>query len=359
MLHALVFTITSLLPGPQGFVPSHLAPTSAGSCRACHRRIYDEWSESAHARSFTSPLFQRRWMESGKSQSCLSCHASRSVFETGLGVQPKARGHNALEGVNCASCHRQGEYQVGPHSTPNAAHPTIKDGAIRSVGMCASCHDTPCEINPGGDDGQVHDYLHAPQRHRETCQSCHMSRIEAKTVSLVRPFYPARTGRSHWIKASRDPEVLRKTLSLETRIEGKHLELSITNTSTAHRLPGNVERSLILETRYLDRKGLEFDRVREYLMYKTKTRLRAGETRYYEYFLKPHYEAVETKVWYRLFDDQPKSEWTLIDRVARSIHGPRPVPETPSQMPNLPIRVLPTRPGSFSGVAPKRLPEGF
>ncbi len=306
--------------------------TTSFSCRACHTRIYEEWAGSSHARAFDSPVFQAKYRARGRPESCLKCHSPGSVWEHGLGRVPLARKEWKEEGVNCISCHRDGIHMVGPHDTHDAAHPTLRDGAIRSVGMCGSCHDKPCECQDHG-SGQVHDYLHSPQRRRETCQSCHMPEVFASSVDLVRPTYPARKGRSHRIDASREPEVLRLAVALDARVEGKFLHVWLTNEASGHMLPGGPERALVLETVFTDRNGLEFDHEIEYLMAKTNTRIRPAETRFYRYLLKPRFEGFEIRLMHRLFENQPRADWVLIDRLDHSFVDPFPVSPRPTLLP--------------------------
>lgn len=307
--------------------PEQVAST-ARSCRSCHQRLYDEWAGGAHAEAFLSPLFQERWRERRRPESCLQCHAPESVFERGPHRLPESRKAVLEEGVSCISCHRHGSAMVGPHRTPDAAHPTIQDATIRSVGMCASCHDGARECDSDV-DGQVHAYLHSPQRARETCQSCHMPATLDTSVSLMKPTYPARRGRSHRMLASRDPEVLRLAAKMDAFVEGKYLQVTLENRTAGHQLPGSSGRALVLVVRFTDRNGLEFDRQHEYLMSRTGTRLRPGENREYRFLLKPRYEGVEAVLYYRLTERQDPRDWVRIDRVGLRLDGRGPLPEPP------------------------------
>lgn len=309
-----------------------LVASDSQSCKNCHTQIYQEWSRSSHANAFRSPLFQRKYKARGRPASCLGCHAPAPIYENQVGLAPPRRHHAVEEGVSCLSCHRRGEFMVGPHRTPDAAHPTIEDASLRSVGMCASCHDRPCECN-SGHSGQLHDYLHAPQRARETCQSCHMPEVYRSSVDLVRPKYPARRGRSHYVEASRDPDVLRLSVRLDAKVEGRFWYLTLENATSGHMLPGGPERALVAITRFTDKRNLELDRQHEYLMARTRTRLRPAEQREYRYLLKPHFEGVETKLYYRLFEDQPFEDWLVIDRIGLRLDGKGPLPEAPTNRP--------------------------
>ncbi len=221
---------------------------------------------------------------------------------------------------------------VGPHRTPDAAHPTIQDATLRSVGACASCHSGPSDCEAAL-TGQVEQYLHAPQRSRETCQSCHMPAIMDTSVDLMRPRYPARPGRSHRIEASRDPEVLRQSVKMDGFLEGKYFHVTLENKTTGHKLPGSIGRALILVVRFTDNQGLEFTHTNEYLMGKTHTRLNPAEQREYTYLLKPKYEGVEAVLYYRLTDDQTLKEWVRLDRIGLRLDGRGPLPEPQSRQP--------------------------
>ncbi len=63
---------------------SAVALDGAASCGACHSRVYDEWSESWMARSFSNATFQAiyaystefdRQNDASTAQACLRCHA--------------------------------------------------------------------------------------------------------------------------------------------------------------------------------------------------------------------------------------------------------------------------------------------
>jgi hypothetical protein len=147
------------------------------------------------------------------------------------------------------------------------------------------------------------------------------------SVSLMKPTYPARHGRSHRMLASRDPEVLRLAVKMDGFLEGKYFHVSLENRTAGHQLPGSSGRALVLVVRYTDRQGLEFDHQHEYLMARTGTRLRPGENREYRYLLKPRYEGVEAVLYYRLTARQDPRDWVRIDRVGLRLDGRGPLPE--------------------------------
>jgi hypothetical protein len=169
-----------------------------------------------------------------------------------------------------------------------------------------------------------------------------MPEVFASSVDLVRPSYPARKGRSHRIEASRDPDVLRLAVKLDAFLEGRYFYISVENATTGHKLPGSAQRALIAITRFTDKRNLELDRMHEYLHAQTHTRLRAAERREYRYLLKPNYEGVETKLYYRLFEAQPLEDWVLLDRIGLRLDGKGPLPEAPSHHPGQ--RPLPPNP---------------
>ncbi|HMP07651.1 MAG TPA: multiheme c-type cytochrome, partial [Lacipirellulaceae bacterium] len=105
-------------PGPADaqsqceFVAQSLYP-SALECRACHEKIYDEWSVSSHAYAFVSPMFHKFEQTINNITSgtigyfCYRCHTPAGTSlgisrDTPLWELPQV----AREGVTCVSCHR-------------------------------------------------------------------------------------------------------------------------------------------------------------------------------------------------------------------------------------------------------------
>ena len=63
---------------------------SARTCAACHQTLHTYWSESAHARSATSPLFVESLRAASAQgdaakRSCVFCHAPTAPGSTSCG----------------------------------------------------------------------------------------------------------------------------------------------------------------------------------------------------------------------------------------------------------------------------------
>ncbi len=94
--------------------PQTIAFRTAAACGACHSRVYDEWSESWMARSFSNATFQaiyRLRTESDKqnatttARDCLRCHSPLGfLYRDATGDRAETK-----EGVSCDFCHRVAE----------------------------------------------------------------------------------------------------------------------------------------------------------------------------------------------------------------------------------------------------------
>ena len=90
---------------------ARVAFRAAATCGACHSRVYDEWSKSWMARSFSNATFQAIYAyrtTSDKSngtttaRNCLRCHAPLGFLHQDVaGHRPETK-----EGVTCDFCHR-------------------------------------------------------------------------------------------------------------------------------------------------------------------------------------------------------------------------------------------------------------
>lgn len=117
-------------------------------CGSCHADQHAGWSESGHARSTASPVFQallpkveQAWGASAKAR-CVACHSP---------------GHAGEERIGCVSCHgavgnrgeKNGALVVDleqPLSSraktfTNAAHEVAPRGLLTSASLCGTCHE--------------------------------------------------------------------------------------------------------------------------------------------------------------------------------------------------------------------------
>ncbi|MCM2359888.1 MAG: multiheme c-type cytochrome ExtKL [Geobacteraceae bacterium] len=247
-------------------------------CQACHRKIHDEWRQSAHSRSMVESLgitrdfivaIGRDWHKPVTREQlmrCMECHApqmeeaSEEVTQevAGLvvtaveGADEKARaGALASLGklsVTCIVCHNtravieqnaggaaeKGVFH-GPAGNPSPAHGTRKSAALASPLFCGQCHRTytPPDREIVFCSSLYESYQDGYRAGGGTqrCQDCH---IQAK-------------GRGHRMPGSHDPELVQEGLVLEAsargiRVQPKKwlpaavLEVSVSNRA-GHRTP--------------------------------------------------------------------------------------------------------------------------
>jgi hypothetical protein len=171
------------------FVAKSLYP-SASECRACHEKIYDEWSMSSHAYAFVSPMFHKFEQKINDVASgtigyfCYRCHTPAG---TSLGISRAAPIWNvplvAREGVTCVACHRvremygksNGERRIEPG---NIFEPVYGSMGGEGVAIAAAqksqlkVHTSPHDKGPGIDMHASAELM--PQlAHSEFCTSCH------------------------------------------------------------------------------------------------------------------------------------------------------------------------------------------
>ena len=114
------------------------------TCQSCHQELFNSWQSTRHAQAFSSPIFQKDWVEEGSNAFCLECHT------TGFNPETKDYTH---EGVTCESCH--GPFQPGHPETMMAVEP--------DAALCANCHKSTTDEWRASKHGDAN----------IQCQSCH------------------------------------------------------------------------------------------------------------------------------------------------------------------------------------------
>jgi hypothetical protein len=201
----------------------------AKDCGKCHVAVYNEWSQSDHAKAFVNPRF--RDATSGYAfENCMGCHAP------GPGVTdkvPTARTAGRQDGVTCVSCHLKGDKLAGP-ITPTGAikpHPIeVDEKFYRSSAICGGCHE-----------GTMREW-NSVKADKKTCQQCHMQ-------SVTREVTQATGGFSNIIVAFEKEQILRrhdfsvpadnvpgKIITVKAKRDGTMLKIQITN-NLPHNLP--------------------------------------------------------------------------------------------------------------------------
>lgn len=206
---------------------------TAKNCEPCHQEIYDEWKVSYHGLAWVDPVFKSATQGYTKKE-CLACHAPKPLMETGLVELPLLREDNLDEGINCYSCHANGNTIHGPLGEETIFHITSHNSAFRSVQMCQSCH--PSNFN----EWQERGYPLDEEKYR--CQSCHMSRL--KTRRRASQYGPIRAGLlMHDWRGAHSTEKLKEAFNkVSVKADGKTLELSvqIINNAAAHNVPSGI-----------------------------------------------------------------------------------------------------------------------
>jgi len=259
-------------PSPAS-APAGAPYTSAKACASCHGLIHQYWSESAHARSATSPAYleglEAAVAASSDKQAvrvnCVWCHAP-TVLVTGDHEleQPVTR-----EGVSCDFCHTVKDVDLARPGRPFVVSPgNVKRGPLQyakskfhetgysplhkaSALLCAACHEYR---NPLGVAvlTTYTEWRQTPYAMRGvTCQECHMPVVPGTTV-------PAALGPSghvinlHRIVGGSNPSKLSVGLDLEiasvTRTSGTaDVQVLVTSSRVGHAAPGGfANRALVL-----------------------------------------------------------------------------------------------------------------
>ncbi len=144
------------------------------SCVPCHANIIEVWQSTRHAYAFSSPIFQKDWIEMDSDVTCLECHTT--------GYDPASGGY-VEEGVTCESCHGpfQPDHPLQPMSiTPDAqlcstCHKTTTDEWKASVHSTAGIQCQACH-NP-------HSQTPKAETVTELCTNCHKERGDSFTHS--------------------------------------------------------------------------------------------------------------------------------------------------------------------------------
>jgi hypothetical protein len=262
--------------GPSPAPPSAVSAesySSARACASCHRLIHQYWSESAHARSATSPAFleglETAVAASSDKQAarvdCVWCHAPTVLLTGDYGLDE----HVTREGVSCDFCHTVADVDLARPGRPFELRPgNVKRGPFQyakskfhdteysplhkaSPLLCASCHEHRNRLGIAVLSTYT-EWGQTPYAMRGvTCQECHMPVVPGTTV-------PAALGPSghvinlHRIVGGSNPSKLTVGLDLEiesvTRTSGAaDVRVLVTSRRVGHAAPGGfANRALVL-----------------------------------------------------------------------------------------------------------------
>ncbi len=248
--------------------------TSARACSSCHKAIYTYWSDSAHARSASSPAFLETLSaavagasdKTAAERACVWCHAP-TVLATGDYdlKQPISR-----EGITCDFCHtvadvdmdrpdhpfdlKPGNVKRGPMQyAKSPAHKTEYSALHRASPLiCAACHEMK-NANGVAVLSTYTEWKEGPYPDRGVpCQECHMALVPGSTVREDLKGQSLRVVNLHRLVGGGGMGQLRRGLDLKiesvTGTSGSaEVTVTVANVAAGHSIPGGLSsKSLIL-----------------------------------------------------------------------------------------------------------------
>ncbi len=190
-------------------------------CATCHAAEAREWEGSLHHASFSDGDFQRSFAVEPL-DFCFGCHAPQAT------ARNDAAG--AARGVGCTSCH------VSVHQTAHGEVARAEAGRA-----CDRCHEFsfPDRAEPM----QKTVTEHRSGSLGKSCVDCHMR--------------PRTGGLDHRFWTARDPELLRRSLAVDTaRMHGGAVELALRAVDVGHAFPtGDLFRRIVVRVWTQDARG--------------------------------------------------------------------------------------------------------
>lgn len=185
------------MPGP---VRGNGRPEAARlnrQCEGCHVEVAAEWRASLHRASYTDASFKAAHARE-PAAFCRECHAPEADPHR---LPPPAL---ARIGVACVTCHMPGDVVLAAPRDDmfeeTAPHPIRRDPRFASAEACARCHEFAFPDGVGLMQSTIRE--HEGSRFAErSCADCHMPAVS-----------PGSRRRRHTFAASRDPEMLRRSL---------------------------------------------------------------------------------------------------------------------------------------------------
>jgi hypothetical protein len=269
----MLFVLLLFSCGPSLFGVDLQTPSSAEICGDCHRAIHDGWRRSAHANAMESRLFQDalKLAEADfglqSRRVCLSCHSPIAVLTGDLGLIKKV----SWEGVTCDYCHSirdvtltdgnpraKVEFSLvksGPSKEAvSTAHGTAYSPIFTSPLACVTCHEYRNSLGFPVLTTYTEWKNSAYTGGEESCQSCHMYRVEGDVVDPRVKRGSRLALNLHEIPGSHSLDQLNKAIKaqLSATREGNQVKVSVevSNRGAGHDVPtGSPLRQLILEIR--------------------------------------------------------------------------------------------------------------
>ncbi len=209
------------------------------SCKECHPTIYKEWETTRHAKAWTSKQFTAQSQNRTKKE-CLSCHAPKPIFETGIGKETVLRDNDKESGVNCLSCHSQNKTSIGPYKDSKGECNPVFNAKIIDNSTCSMCH-----LN-SSKEWKTSSFAKKGTKNYSTCAKCHMKPVKrpAAKGGKTREVFRHITYGGHDLKAIQE-----SIRNLKVTVTNGKAVVTLTNDLTGHSLPtGTAGRQLLIMT---------------------------------------------------------------------------------------------------------------
>ncbi|MBI3049045.1 MAG: cytochrome b N-terminal domain-containing protein [Acidobacteria bacterium] len=240
---------------------------SARACATCHRRQFEEWKTSYHARSlgttFRAMFVIFNYNTGGQRlEYCLNCHAPDVKVKDNapqLSRQLLAGESVTSEGIGCAACHALRDAEEHPDPAlqsvsfdPGPLERHLKEQTkplrpfFKEARMCGACHDYNATYATSYATGRSSSAAGPPcctvvrtweqtafARRGVTCQSCHMKSEMGVTTREDEPAY-------HGFPGPRNEAFLRKGVDLAVTgfRQGSQVEATVAMVNkTGHPIP--------------------------------------------------------------------------------------------------------------------------
>jgi cytochrome c554/c'-like protein len=292
--------------------------TSPEQCAACHSEIAKEANESWHGQAFTDPDVLQL-SKNFQDEQCVSCHAPTPIFQVGVGERVFARRERRHTGVDCLSCHlREDGTVAGTRGLTSAPCRPVAEPSLSKAVFCAGCHNQHWTV----DEFMA---FKAATGRPETCNSCHMERVDRPIADGG----PVREGvATHRFDGGHSLKLLQEGLLLEGEADSGVLRLKVTNQGAGHKIPTDSRhKSVNLLVTLRDSAGnlLSAEQeVAEYRLYYRvqqiePTQLLPGETREHEVELPKDRDG--TAFVELVYCQKPPQKISMDWTVVRSISG--------------------------------------
>lgn len=285
---------------------------SALECGRCHQDNHREWSQGAHAKAWTDPVYQKALLGKPRPDLCHGCHIPQEV-QRRLGKPPQPRQARLADGVDCVACHRRAGAILGPFGAKTTAHETMQDPTFAAPGsnaLCAACHSTKIgPVLPVARDFEERGLA----EQGKSCTGCHMPKVD-RVIAIdpvtSRPSGPLRSGREHQVLGPGDAAFCAKAFEITLRRDGDECILAIAN-KAGHRVPGLTARKFVVRARQLGDDDREIKKEPAFEI-TAENELRVMETREVRFLLAARATKVEVAVDHSLFG---KTVATILQRV--------------------------------------------